>query len=280
MTALAANRREKDVLWWTELEFRRLGNVVCEMLHSKRYARGNTTDRAELRCYLDSMRKKSLRILHRAEKFSTGHETVWCGLDTGLVENHVLLGEEYVGIVEKYEEEFGVSGVSGISGTKREEENNAILMEQDDWEERDAREYAQALASAKEAESDSAELFAGNTSEIRQRKNITGQFSAKDEEFLARHNPVQEQLTSTLLDGARRLKNAAEQTGNDLRRDDAVVDDTADALDANLNGIQKQRGELAKLERSSSMSWYVLIAMGFFAVLVTVLVVAIIFTPM
>lgn len=267
MTALAANRREKDVLWWTELEFRRLGNIVCEMLHSKRYAQGSTTDRAQLRSYLDSMRKKSLRILHRAEKFSNGNESVWCGLDSSLVDNHVLLGEEYVGVVEKYEEEFGTKGP--------EEE---ILMEQDDWEEQDAREYAQALANAKESES--TELFAGNTSEIRQRKTITGNLSAKDEEFLARHNPVQEQLTSTLLDGARRLKSVAEQTGNDFRRDDAVVDDTADALDANLNGIKKQRTDLAKLERSSSMSWYVLLVMTLIALLVFVLVVAIIFTPM
>ncbi len=260
--------RKKDQLWWTELELRRLGNAVAEMLHSKRYARSEE-ERRQLRTYLDAMKRKSLRVLHRAERVGDGADATWHGLDK-TVDDPLALAEEYVRTVEQYEMEFSAASEANGWGTTLPAdapEEEWVRAHEDEWEKEDKELYKAALEREKAIDETEgrAALLSGATvanSELRQRR---GKLSRAEEELMARHQPVQDQLTAELADAVGRLKGSVSRIGEQLKDDDAVVDETADAVDSNLAGIKRQRADLAKLERSSSFSWWVLLAIVLFA---------------
>lgn len=243
----------KDEIWWTELELRRLRNVVGVMLRSKRYET-HSRDRAELRKYLDAMRRKALRVLHRAEQVSEDSSAFWPGLDAAETDP-VARAEDYVRTIERYETEFASAPPLDHDDADAEDEwakyDEALRVEQ---------ERARADDCDRDELMAGADVAAMAKSELRQRK--PGNLTKADEEFLAKHQPVQEQLTATLADAVGQLKNSVIQTGEQLRRDEKVVDETENAIDKNLNGIKKQRGDLAKLERTSSLSWWMLIILA------------------
>lgn len=116
--------RQRDPIFWTELELRRLSNLVASCIHSSRYV-GNSKDareeRRKMRTWIDAMKRKAMRILHRAETLAssnasgTGGFSVfgtfgnsalpmsvkWPGIDPTITDP-VALGEEYVRLVEDY----------------------------------------------------------------------------------------------------------------------------------------------------------------------------------
>lgn len=116
--------RQRDPIFWTELELRRLSNLVASCIHSSRYV-GNSKDareeRRQMRTWIDAMKRKAMRILHRAETLApsnasgTGGFSVfgtfgnsalptsvkWPGIDPTITDP-VALGEEYVRLVEDY----------------------------------------------------------------------------------------------------------------------------------------------------------------------------------
>ena len=262
----AESTRKKDELWWTELELRRLGNAVAEMLNSKRYAR-DAEERRELRTYLDAMKRKSLRVLHRAEQVGDGSDSAWRGLET-TIDDPLSLAEEYVRIVEHYEMEFtAASEANGWGATLPNDapEEEWVRSHEDEWEKQDAEMYKAAVEREKkfdEVEGRKALLGDAPSSELRQRR---GKLSQAEEELLARHQPVQDQLTAQLADAVGKLKGSVSRIGEQIKNDNVVVDETTDAVDANLDGIKRQRAQLAKLERSSSVSWWMLIIIVLFA---------------
>lgn len=249
----------RDAVWWTELEFRRLSNVVTEMVESKRYER-DAVERGKLRKYLDGMRKKSLRVLHRAEQVGDG---VWPGLDRTLTDP-VSLAEEYVRVVERFEAQFVSASPSPPAAAQPQDE---------EWEARDAREYREAVARerARDAEVGRAALLQGATT-LRQRR-APAALSTADEELMKRHSPLQEQLTAQLAEAVGKLKGSVGQVGDQLKRDDEVLDGADAALEKNLGGISKQRDELAQYERSSAMSIWAVLAL--FAIVLAVFVLVI-----
>ncbi|PXF48805.1 hypothetical protein BWQ96_01361 [Gracilariopsis chorda] len=107
-TASAAkkiSKREKDEVFWTELEIRRLGNVVAECINSKRYLgdeKAAKEERKLMRTYIEAMKRKSTRVLHRAELYAQSGHAQWPGIDP-TISDPVSLAEEYVRVVENYE---------------------------------------------------------------------------------------------------------------------------------------------------------------------------------
>lgn len=117
--------RQRDPIFWTELELRRLSNLVASCIHSGRYV-GNSKsareERHQMRAWIDAMKRKAMRILHRAETLASsnssgtgagfnvfgafGNSTLsmsvkWPGIDPTITDP-VALGEEYVRLVEDY----------------------------------------------------------------------------------------------------------------------------------------------------------------------------------
>lgn len=115
--------RERDPVFWTELELRRLSNLVAACIHSGGYV-GSTPDareeRRKMRVWIDAMKRKAMRILHRAESLSSSSDlgagggtfsafggsalvssVQWPGIDPSITDP-VALGDEYVRLVQDY----------------------------------------------------------------------------------------------------------------------------------------------------------------------------------
>jgi hypothetical protein len=308
-------RIERDEVYWTELEVRRLGNIVAEMVQARRFCGDTPAAEAErllMRKRLDAMRRKALRVLHRAELHVNAGQSTWPGLDKSLTQP-VNLAEEYVRTVTNYldvleEEEERAERAAGddvdiggvlaavkakaraeAAGRKRSsslyeeidgktlesagsertiEEVTAELGEPGEPSIEDIS-YRDALAreAAKGAQQSRGNL--SGSSGIRRRKGeignagdgggsstMTGEYSKEDEELMARHQPVQDQLTSDLVDLVGRLKGNLVEINAKIRDDGVVIDETEDVLDQNLSGIGKTREILASFTRSTSMSWW------------------------
>lgn len=343
--ALAADeslptRMERDEVYWTELEVRRIGNMVAEMIQSKRYM-GDTVEagveRVLMRKRLDAMRRKALRVLCRAELHVSSGQTVWPGLDASLTQP-VNLAEEYVRTVTNYldvleeEEERSVralkddvdvggvrakkiaaaaatseaSGAAQGAGRGGDDAEVAPVLRSieditaeagidvDGAEEGDIS-YREALAREAASGDDAGKRDELLGSEgVRRRRggagdsdgagpsggsgkrgpSMTGKYSKEDEELMARHQPVQDELTSDLVDLVGRLKGNLTEINAKIVKDGQVIDETDDAVDKNLAGIGKQRENLAGFARSTSISWWTIWAMLVAVVVVFFLVFA------
>jgi Membrane fusion protein Use1 len=296
----------RDEIFWTELEFRRLGNIVAEMIHARRYVGSRSSDvnrvnsdpaRAErilLRKRIDSMRRKALRILCRAELYADSGLTTWPGLDKDLTEP-VSLAEEYVRTVSNYdavlleEEEMAEramdevdiggaepkvdpfdherkTGFDGRRGSTHDIEIERTVKsatgtishaDHDDISYRDA--IAREARAGDRPERD--QLLSGGLRKRREAEaghagSASGVFSATDEELMARHQPIEDQLTSEMIDLVGRLKENVTEINAKIVQDGTVVDETEDAVDKNLSSIGKQRTKLATYTRSNFRSWW------------------------
>lgn len=306
-----AGRVERDEVYWTELELRRLGNVVAEMVQARRFSGDSSAaeaERALMRKHLDAMRRKAVRVLHRAELHMNAGQTSWPGLDKNLTQP-VNLAEEYVRTVTNYldvleEEEERAERAAGqdvdIGGVRAAAKAKAKAVAAAgadtagarDGTERTLEEFTAGLgdasdggmediscreALAREAANGSKErrdelVGAGS---LRRRKggdgagasdgnaasSVIGKYSKEDEQLMARHQPVQDQLTNDLVELVGRLKGNLTEINAKIREDGDVIDETEDAVDKNLSGISKTREKLAGFTRSTSMSWWMIWAL-------------------
>jgi hypothetical protein len=315
--------KDRDEIFWTELEFRRLGNMVAEMIQARRYVGDSDaahTERVLLRKRIDAMRRKALRILCRAELYANSALTMWPGLDKNLTEP-VSLAEEYVRTVSNFDavlmeeeesvenslqEDIDIGGVRAMSRagavdapTASPRDNNGLgrdaISGNGDFpaKEVDSKSaladisYREALAreAVEGGLQDHDELLSGG---IRNRRPIakgssdpaSAIHSAADEELMARHQPVEDQLTSDLIDLVGRLKDNVTEINTKLVNDNQVVDETEDAIEKNLSGIGKQRSNLISYTRSNSVSWWSIWALVVAIVIVFILLVILMKIPL
>lgn len=96
--------RIRDEVFWTELEIRRLSNIVAEAINSRRYVGTSLVaveERQQMRVFIEAMKRKAMRVLHRAELFACSEHAAWPGIDATIADP-VSLAEEYVRLVEDY----------------------------------------------------------------------------------------------------------------------------------------------------------------------------------
>lgn len=285
-------RAERDPLFWTELEIRRLGNRIAAALHGP----PPQPERAETKILLDAMRRKSLRVLTRAEKVANDPGSAWPGLDPG-VRDPIALAEEYVAAVTQYVSAFelgadaapavvdttsaakpngAAEGDDLFAGAEDEWAGDDAWSGDDAWADADARAYQAAVAAARAEPSTPDAARAALLGEGPRQRRGTGangarpaaKLSAADEALMRRHQPVQDQLTKDLADVVGRLKGSVSGIGEQLKRDDAVLDEAADAVDANLGGISRQRDELAGYANATRMGWWRLMVIAVIVMLV------------
>jgi Membrane fusion protein Use1 len=321
-TATSADAR--DEIYWTELEFRRLGNMVAEMIQARRYVGSRSSafnignldpaqeERILLRKRIDSMRRKALRILCRAELYADSGLITWPGLDKDLTEP-VSLAEEYVRTVSNYdavlleEEETVAKAIDDVDIGGAEPRVDAFDREQKKGFDarRSSAHDSEAVRTVESAtgavpyadhgdisyrDAIAREARAGNRPErdellsggLRKRReedaghvgSVPGAFSATDEELMARHQPIEDQLTSDLIDLVGRLKENVTEINTKIVQDGTVVDETEDAVEKNLSSIGKQRTKLSSYTRSNSRSWWSiwLLVISIVIVFVTVLI--------
>lgn len=288
--------RERDEVFWTELEIRRLGNLVAECIHARRYI-GDTDsaqeERVLMRKYIEAMKRKSMRVLHRAELYAKSGHASWPGIDSTITDP-VSLADEYVRVVENYEavlleEESRTKRVkeeaSGVGdGTGESNVVRKLATEEEDWEAADDVAYREALKREQEltrnAEEARKDLLGMDDEGIRQRKggagpssaNSAAAYSKEDEELMARHQPIQDELTSNLVGLVGQLKESISANKEKLEKDSKVLDETEDAVDKNVTGVTKQRAELKKFSQSTSMSWWAILVGAIVMLVVFVLV--------
>lgn len=279
--------RVKDDIFWTELEIRRLGNLVAECINARRYVGDETKadeERQLMRKYIDAMKRKSMRVLHRAELYSQSGYSAWPGIDPSIMDP-ISLAEEYVRVVQNYEavlseEETRAREARSDREAEREADGDGALeqikTETEDWELADDIAYREALEREKKSETTNEEKrkdLMGEIDGLRRRKadgdasrqgdpssptHGKASYSKEEEELMARHQPIQDELTSNLVDLVGELKESISANNERLREDDNVLDQTEDAVDKNVTGIEKQRLELKKYTQSTSTSWWVM----------------------
>lgn len=291
--------RERDEVFWTELEIRRLGNLVAECIHARRYVGDSASaedERKTMRDYIEAMKRKSMRVLHRAELYAKSGHASWPGIDPTITDP-VSLAEEYVHVVENYEavlreeesrakiEKRRVAGPG--DGSEASNAVRKLANEEEDWEAADDVAYREALKREQEltksAEENRKELF-GEGDGMRRRKGGTGpssaaSYSKEDEELMARHQPIQDELTSNLVGLVGQLKQSISANKEKLDKDKKVVDETEEAVDKNLTGTSRQRDELKKYSKSSSMSWWAMFVVALVMLVVFVLLAILVKIP-
>lgn len=303
-SAAVSRTRERDDVFWTELEIRRLGNLVAECIHARRYV-GDTDSAQEerklMRKYIEAMKRKSMRVLHRAELYAKSGHASWPGIDPTIMDP-VSLAEEYVRVVENYEtvlleEESrakrAINEASGVGdGTRESKAIRTLPAEEDDWEAADDVAYRDALKREQEltrnAEDARKDLLGTDDEGIRRRKGTAGPSSAnsaaayskEDEELMARHQPIQDELTSNLVDLVGQLKESISANKEKLEKDSKVLDETEDAVDKNVSGVSKQRAELKKFSQSASVSWWAMLVIAIVILVVFALVFILLKIPM
>lgn len=233
-----------------------------------------------MRKYIEAMKRKSMRVLHRAELYAKSGYSAWPGIDSSITEP-VSLAEEYVGVVENYEavlveEEERVKRV--LTELGGEIEGGVDTVKGEDWEKEDEIAYREAVKRevkiTRIAENARDELLGDG---VRRRKTGSDRddragYSKEDEEVMRRHQPVQDELTSNLVDLVGQLKQSMTENKDKLQKDAALVDQTEEALDRNLVGVGKQRTQLKKYSHATAASWWVMMIAAVVIVLVFVAV--------
>lgn len=292
--------RSRDEVFWTELEIRRLGNLVAECIHARRYVgetAAATEERALMQSYIEAMKRKAMRVLHRAELYAKTGYAAWPGID-GTISDPVSLAEEYVRVVENYE---GVLREEEVRVRREREERggheDGLKVEGvevdgrvvEDWEDADDVAYKEALKREVEmtrsGEDNRKELLGAEG--VRRRKakadegdSAGGKYSKEDEELMARHQPIQDELTSNLVELVGQLKDSIAENKEKIEKDRDIVDQTEDAVDKNLDKVKKQRGALAKYAKATSASWWVILIAAVVIVVVFIMVFVLLKIPL
>lgn len=292
-------------MFWTELEIRRLGNLVAASINARAYV-GRTAaaaaERRRMRLYLDAMKRKALRVQHRAELLAQGADPVWPGIDP-TISDPVALAEEYVKVVQDYlavlAEEDVIEAASVDDDVARDVDmptEDDLLNDADglptepaelpdEWEAADDEAYREARAlneqSKAEEEAKRAALLDDG---LRQRKgadeDVTGKMSKEDEELMARHQPMQDDLTSNLVDLVGQLKESVADNRDRLNQDKKALDATEDAVDGNLSAVERQRKNLQAFSQSTSTSWWLVLGAGLLILVVFFFVLLLLKLPM
>lgn len=292
-------QHEKDEIFWTELEIRRLGNLVAECIHARRYVGDSATaenERKQMRTYVEAMKRKSMRVLHRAELYLRSGHAAWPGIDSTIADP-VSLAEEYVRVVENYEavlseEESRAREAKSKFGSISNENSalNDLKTEEDDWEAADSAAYREALererTSAKNPSQERQELI-GEAEGMRRRKSEAessnvgpSNYSKEDEELMARHQPIQDELTSNLVNLVGQMKESISSNSDKLKKDSKVLAETEDAVDKNVAGIQKQRTDLNKFAQATSVSWWLMMGAALVIIVVFIFVLILLKVPL
>jgi hypothetical protein len=314
-TASAAGAHvEQDEVYWTELEFRRLGNMVAEMIQARRYTGDRAAARAEralMRTRVNAMRRKALRVLVRAELYAKSSHRAWPGLDPSLTEP-VSLAEEYVRTVSNYDavlteeedralhalrDDFDIGGVRAAADARAEvghyvhadvgvgdDDKNGDRAGMDGLLGRKGIEdisYREALArdAAERTDADKrSELLGGQQGSPskgpQETPGPTSRYYGTDETLMAAHLPVQDQLTSDLIDLVGRLKGSMTEINTRIVQDGQIIDETENAVDKNISAIGKQRENLDSHSRYSSLSWWTIYSLIFLVFVVFISVFA------
>lgn len=266
---------ERDEIYWTELEFRRLGNLVAQAIQLQNWVGDGPVaerERKKLRRFIDGMRRKALRILHRAELYAKSGHAAWPGLDPG-VTDPVFMAEAYVKMVEEYENAFGEE-------EKRAKRVERERIEGEKWregiEEVDKIEVVGGIDGDEDGDEIQGDLWTRDGDKerddllgsdgLRQRKKGGERMEdVKDdqvpEKVVDQYRSVVESQTSELLSLVGRLKSKSTAIGEQLENDNQVIDETDKALDSNLVGAGKQQADLASYTKRSSRSvWWALFA--------------------
>lgn len=298
-TARKISKREKDEMFWTELEIRRLGNVVAECINSRRYVgddKAAEEERKLMRTYIEAMKRKSTRVLHRAELYAQSGHAHWPGIDP-TISDPVSLAEEYVRVVENYEavlSEEESRAKTMLVKTMQSDNFGAVATDEngrrDGWELDDDLAYQEALRRERgerlSADRNRKDLL-GDAEGLRRRKGDAnssevkaGTLSQEDEELMARHQPIQDELTSNLVDLVGQLKESINNNNEKLKKDSNVLDETEDAVDKNLAGIENQRTNLKKFSESTTVSWWLMMVAALVIVVIFVLLVILMRVPL
>lgn len=352
--------RIRDDVFWTELEIRRLSNFVAEAIHSRRYVGDSlsaTEERQQMRVYIDAMKRKAMRVLHRAESFAQSVGAAWPGIDrsiadpVSLADEYVRLVEDYLGVVNAEEERVRQENIAAaaaeanntngsIDGVVGPDADESI----EDWEMKDEIAYKKAIAESRQngdisqlsaettvgdrsvttstapsmdtttttgnnnapdqhqdghqeqrQQNRRDELLAGVTtagdqsefdSEGIRRRRGTGSTGEDDgvsgrkrdddaenmEDIMARHRPVQDELTSKLVDMVGQLKESVTANKALLDKDKRMMDDTEDAVDRNTAGLAQQRKRLGAFSQRESTSWWTMIIAALVIIIVFIAV--------
>lgn len=258
--------RAKDEVFWTELEIRRLGNLVSECIHARRYI-GHTTQASEERAlmnrYIEAMKKKSMRVLHRADLYAKSGHAAWPGIDPTITDP-VSLADEYVRVVENYdavlrEEEEKVRKIKEEEGDMPQ----VVDPQVEDWEKQDDQAYKDALKRemrmSKGTDHVRNELLEGEGIRKRKTNPEDDTYSKEDEDLMKRHQPVQDELTANLVKLVGQLKESVVENRDKMEREKSVIDQTEEAVERNLAGMKKQRENLAAFSKSNTTSWWIML---------------------
>lgn len=280
----------KDEVFWTELEIRRLGNLVAECIHTRRYVGDEDSAEVErqlMRSYIEAMKRKSMRVLHRAELCTRSGHAAWPGIDPS-ISDPVSLAEEYVRVVENYEALLSEeeSRMRDVRKEAEEQASEKEIMEissvdKEEWDVGDDvyRDGDKREAGINKTAEDKRKDLIGDVEGIRRRKktadasgNNTVSYSKEDEELMSRHQPIQDELTSNLINLVGKLKESITENKESIAKDSTVLAETEDVVDDNISALGKQRKALKKFENSSSLSWWLAMVAGVVILLVFLLV--------
>ncbi|KAI0564060.1 Vesicle transport protein Use1 [Gracilaria domingensis] len=290
----ATRRAEKDEVFWTELEIRRLGNVVAESINARRYigdSNGAEEERKQMRAYIEAMKRKSTRVLHRAELYARSGHAAWPGIDPTITDP-VSLAEEYVRVVENYEAVLSEeeSRAKLVRAENVADTDSGVIRDleitAEEWEKADDLAYREALQKDKQrSESARQDLF-NDADGLRRRKGAPGSsevrkgsLSKEDEELLARHQPIQDELTSNLVDLVGQLKESVTNNNEKLKKDSEVLDKTEAAVEKNISGITRHRTNLREYGQSATFSWWLMMIAVVVMVVIFVLLVILMRIP-
>lgn len=264
---------EKDEVFWTELEIRRIGNLVAECIHARRYVGNDSaadTERKEMRKYIDAMKRKSMRVLHRAELHARGAQSAWPGIDP-TISDPVSLAEEYVRVVESYEavlieEEAHARELRMKSGTIDDDVNKLATQEDELHITEDVSHGNAGSSGAHDSTTGKRQELLSDAEGVRRRRagqasSVGGSasYSNEDEALMARHQPIQDELTSNLVDLVGQLKESITSNKDKLTKDSKVLDETEDVVESNLAGVTKQGANLKEYTKSSAVSWWIML---------------------
>ncbi|CDF38073.1 unnamed protein product [Chondrus crispus] len=275
-----------------------MGNLIAEGIQARRYVGDIASAEGErklMREYIEAMKRKSMRVLHRAELYAKSGHASWPGIDPTITDP-VSLAEEYVHVVENYEavlmeEESRAKLVKekvvGPGDDSREGEAvRKLAMEEEDWEAADDVSYRETLKReqvlTRDADDARKELL-GESQGMRRRKGggrtVVGSIVLQDEEFMARHQPIEVELTSNLVGLVGQLKQSILANKGKLEKDSIVLDETEEVVYKNLAGTSKQREELKTYSNSFSISWWAMLVVALVMLFIFVLLVIVLKIP-